>query len=359
MRTLDRAEARQIAVRAALLDATPPSDLVGVIHGLAALRVEHTAIVAEAHDHVPWTRLGAATRPGEALDLLRAGVLFERNWYLRPLSDLGLFLGGMRTWATRSGFAGWMAANDHFRRAIRDRIADLGPLTSRDIPDEAAVPWQSTGWRRDRNVTQMLEGMHGAGELAVVGRVGRLRVWDLAENVYPSDIVEVPAAEARRIRSERLLAASGIVPESIAVWTGEIHDLEIVGEPVTIDGVAGRWRVDPAQLDRPFTGRTAILSPFDRLVGHRDRVRALFDVDVAVEMFKPAAARRWGPFALPVLRGDRLVAKVEARAERSARELHLVAVHEDERLDADARDAIRGEVASLATFLGLELVDAS
>lgn len=346
-------------MRAALLDAERPADLASALHRLAAIRVEHTAIVAEAHDHVAWTRLGDDARPGDALALLRAGVIFERAWYLRPLSDLGLFLAGMRTWATRSGFAGWMTANDHFRRAIRDRIADLGPLTSRDIPDEAAVPWESTGWRRDRNVTQMLEGMHGTGELAVVGRVGRLRVWDLAENVYPSDAVEVPVAEARRIRSERLLAASGILPESIAAWTGEIHDLEIVGEPVEIDGVPGRWRVDPAQLDRPFAGRTAILSPFDRLVGNRDRVRALFGVEVAVEMYKPAAARRWGPFALPVLHGDRLVAKIEARAERSARELHLVAVHEDERLDADARDAIRAEVAALATFLGLELVDAS
>jgi uncharacterized protein YcaQ len=352
---IDRDEARRIAVRAALLDAARPADLTDLVRRLAALRVELTTIVAPAHDHVAWSRLGREHHPDDIPRMLAAGVLFERNWYLRPMSDLGLFLAGMRTWGHRSGFDTWIDANDHFRRAILDRIADTGPLTSREIPDEAAVPWQSSGWTRDQNVTRMLDGLHGRGELAVRAHDGRFRVWDLAENVYPSDIREVPREEAVRVRSERLLAASGLLREVTATWPGELHNMQIVGEPVEIDGVPGRWRVDPAQLDRPFVGRTAILSPFDRLVFARERVEALFGFEYAIEMYKPAHSRRWGPFGLPILHGDRLVGKVDARADRKAGVLGVNAIHEDEPFTPAIRDAVRTELEGLSAFLGLRL----
>ena len=74
----------------------------------------------------------------------------------------------------------------------------------------------------------------------------------------------------------------------------------------------GEWRVDPAALGADFEGRTALLSPFDRLVHDRARAQELFDFEYTLEMYKPAAKRRWGYFALPVLHGDRLVGKVDA-----------------------------------------------
>ncbi|MEO8094616.1 MAG: crosslink repair DNA glycosylase YcaQ family protein, partial [Pseudolysinimonas sp.] len=292
------AEARQIAVRAAGLDANPPTSMLGVVQRIAMLRVELTPTVAPAAEHVAWSRLGDFP-VGEIERTTAAGLLFERGWMLRPMSDLGLFLASMRTWAQRAGAAGWMDANAAFVRGILNRIERDGPLTSREVPDEAAVPWASTGWTNNRNVTQMLEFLHMTGRLAVVAREGRLRVWDLAERVYP-EVEEVPLEDAHRIRSERLLGALGIMRDSIAVAPTELHGMVPVGEPATIEGVAGRWRVDPTQLGRGFEGRTTILSPFDRLMTDGHRVARLFEFDYTLEMFKPVEQRIWGQFALPI-----------------------------------------------------------
>ena len=89
-------------------------------------------------------------------------------------------------------------------------------------------------------------------------------------------------------------------------------DVGDAGEPAVVEGVKGEWRVDPAALGADFEGRTALLSPFDRLVYDRRRAEELFEFEYTLEMYKPAAKRRWGYFALPVLHDDRLVGKVDA-----------------------------------------------
>ena len=92
---------------------------------------------------------------------------------------------------------------------------------------------------------------------------------------------------------------------------------------------AAQWRVDPAQLGQPFAGRAALLSPFDRLLHDRKRMAELFEFDYHLEMYKPAAKRRWGYYALPILYGDRLVGKLDARADREAGVLRVDAIHQD------------------------------
>jgi uncharacterized protein YcaQ len=324
------------------------------------IRVELTNTVVPAADHICWSRLGSSYRPVDTERALGEGLLFERGWMLRPMSDLGLYLAGMRTWADRTNARVWMDANADFARSILDRIADEGPKTSRDIPDEAVAPWPSTGWTNNRNVTQMLECLHMAGELAVVGRAGRLRIWDLAERVF-APVPEIPADEARRIRSERLLSACGIMRDSIAVSPGELHGIVPVGQPVTIEGIPGRWRVDPAQLDpaqldRGFEGRTVILSPFDRLMTDHDRVARLFEFDYTLEMYKPARSRVWGQFALPILHGDRLVGKVDARSDRDSGRFIVHAIHEDEPFNRPTREAVDEQIEAFASWLRLRVV---
>jgi hypothetical protein len=127
------------------------------------------------------------------------------------------------------------------------------------------------------------------------------------------------------------------------------------GEPAVVDGVAGEWRVDPEALGQEFEGRTALLSPFDRLTYDRRRAQELFGFEYVLEMYKPAAKRRWGYFALPILHGDRLVGKLDAIADRKASVLNVNALHEDVSFTSAMTTAVRKEVADLAAWLGLEV----
>jgi uncharacterized protein len=115
--------------------------------------------------------------------------------------------------------------------------------------------------------------------------------------------------------------------------------------------------VDPAALGQEFEGRTALLSPFDRLIHDRVRTQDPFDFEYHLEMYKPADKRRWGYFALPILHDDRLVGKLDAIADRRASTLRVHAIHEDVRFTRAMTKAVRAEIAALASWLGLEHVE--
>jgi uncharacterized protein len=251
-------------------------------------------------------------------------------------------------------------ANDACRLDILDRLATSGPLPSRELPDTCKVPWKSSGWTNNRNVTQLLEFMVRRGEVAIAGRRGADRLWDLAARVYPDDPV-VPAEEARRIRDERRLRALGIARSRGPECSVEPLDVGQAGEPAVVEGVRGTWRVDPAQLaqlGQPFSGRAALLSPFDRLIHDRRRMVELFEFDYYLEMYKPAAKRRWGYFALPILYGDRLVGKLDATADRDAGVLRVNAIHQDVAFDERMTAEVDQEVKDLANWLELDLTPA-
>src|SRR5207248_6401757 len=127
------------------------------------------------------------------------------------------------------------------------------------------------------------------------------------------------------------------------------------GEPAVVEGVKGEWRVDPSYLDGAFAGRTALLSPFDRLVHDRVRTQELFEFEYTLEMYKPAAKRRWGYFALPILHGDRLVGKLDAIADGKASVPRVHAIHEHVSLSRPMIAAVRKEIEDLAAWLELDL----
>jgi uncharacterized protein YcaQ len=347
-------------VRAQLLDARRPTGLLEVVQRLTLLQIDPTAAIAPSADLVAWSRLGSAYRP----DHLKRAVeedrtLFELDALVRPMGDLGLYLAGAADRPSGGRPRAWMRDNDSFRRDILDLLRGSGPLTSRDIPDTCVVPWASTGWTHTRNVTQMLEFLMIRGEVAIAGRVGRERLWDLPERVYPADVVVPSVDEARRVKDERRLASLGIArPKATAMPVEPIHVGE-AGEPAVVEGTRGEWRLDPAALDAELEGRTALLSPFDRLVYDRARARELFDFEYTLEMYKPEAKRRWGYFALPVLHGDRLVGKVDAAADRKASVLRVHAVHEDVRFTRAMTAAVRAELEDLASWLGLGAVESA
>ncbi len=358
---LSQTEARRIAVRAQLLDRARPAGLHEVVRGLTLLQVDPTSAVAPSADLVAWSRLGSAGYRREDLTAALADrTLLELRAMIRPSEDVALYRAEMAEWPGRGEIPYWRAnqrdwvkANDGCRRDILAVLDAEGPLRSRDLPDTCAVPWKSSGWTNNRNVTQLLEFMVLRGEVAVAGRGGGDRLWDLAERVYP-DVPAAPLDEALARRDERRLSALGLARARGPECPVEPVDVGEAGEPAVVEGVRGTWRVDPAQLDRPFEGRAALLSPFDRLVHDRKRTQDLFGFDYQLEMYKPAAKRRWGYFALPVLYGDRLVGKVDATADREAGVLRVAAVHEDLPFTKTMAAAVTREVRDLARWLGLE-----
>jgi hypothetical protein len=250
----------------------------------------------------------------------------------------------------------WIKANDRFRRDILDRLRDSGPLRSRDLPDTSEVPWASTGWTNNRNVTQMLEILVRRGEVAITRREGRERIWDLAERVYPSNSAPLPHVEAQQLRNHRRLRALGIARPTAPEQPMEPVHVGAAGVEATVEGVPGSWRVDQEALDTLEAtvdgGRTALLSPFDRLVHDRVRAQALFGFEYVLEMYKPAGQRRWGYFALPVLHGDQMIGKVDALADRKQQRLVVNAIHEDVPFTVEMRDGVEAELDDLAAWLG-------
>lgn len=352
---LDLVEARRIAVRAQLLDAPRPTDLVEVVRRLTLVQIDPTAAIAPSADLVAWSRLGSSYRPEHMQEALEQDrTLFEHNAMIRPMTDLGLFLAGMATWPSREGPRRWLEVNENFRRDVLDRLGASGPLLSRDIPDTSVVPWGSTGWTNTRNVTQMLEFLMMRGEVAIAGRQGRQRLWDLAGRVYP-EVPVVSAEEARRVRNERRLRSLGIARGKAPAVPLEPNDVGEAGEPAIVEGLAGTWRVDPTALGQPFSGRTALLSPFDRLVYDRARAAELFGFQYVLEMYKPKAQRRWGYYALPVLHHDMLVGKVDATADRRAGVLRVHTIHQDVQFTPTTTQAVHAELADLASWLELTL----
>jgi uncharacterized protein YcaQ len=366
---LTKAKARRVAIRAQLLDARRPTDLLEVVSHLTFLQIDPTAAIAPSADLVAWTRLGDAYRPAQLTKALgQDRSLYEVRAYIRPMADLRLRLAEMAAWPFADDEKRrwpppgprahrWLEENDAFRRDVLDLLRKSGPLMSRDVPDTSVVPWESSGWTGNRNVTQLLEFLNARGEVAVAGRVGRQRLWDLAERVYPPVTQVVPLAEARRVLAVRRLRALGIARPEVVGVTGERRFEEVDGEPADVEGTSGGWLVDPKALGHDFEGRTALLSPFDRLIHDRVRAQELFDFEYYLEMYKPAAKRRWGYFALPILHDDRLVGKVDAIADRKASTLRAHAIHEDVRFTRAITKAVHAELDDLASWLGLGAVE--
>lgn len=363
MDRLSLEEARRIAVRAQLLDDRRPRALVEVVDELTLLQVDPTAAIAPSVDLVLWSRLGEEYAHSDltfALETERSVV--EHSSFVRPMDDVGLVLATMPG-ELHPTVHEWLAANQGFRADVLARLDAEGPLVATEVPDTCQVPWASSGWNDAKNVNRMLEMLSLLGDVAIAGRQGRVRVYDLAERVYPANL-DVPAPDVARAELDRRrLASLGIARATAKGNTGEELGAGGRGRPVIVDGVEGEWRVDPdalAALDEPFEGRAAVLSPYDRLVYDRVRALDLFGFEYVLEMYKPASQRRWGYFALPILYGDRLVGKLDAKADRKAGVLRVFAVHEDARAtggawDPETGDAVESEIESLATWLGLEV----
>jgi uncharacterized protein len=357
MRRLTRIEARRIAVRAQLLDAARPTDLLTTAEHLTLLQLDPTAVVAPSADLVAWSRIGSTYEPTQLQHALeRHRTMFEHRAQdvaispsivmVRPTTHLGLYLAEMdKLRSTPGQVRAWLDSNAGFERRVLHQLRQSGPLTSRQIPDTAEVAWTSSGWTHERNVTQLLEFLASRGIVAVAGRAGKQRLWDLAEGVYPPGIEAIPIDQARGIRDVNRLRSLGIARPKMV---GE------AGIPVEVEGTSGPWRLDSDASADGFVGRTAVLSPFDRLIHDRARAEELFDFEYGIELYKPKAKRRWGYFAMPVLHQDQLVGKVDVAADRDASCLRVHALHQDVAFTRATRAGLAAELDTLAAWLGLD-----
>jgi len=358
---LSRSDARRIAVRAQLLAEDRPADLLDTVRHLTLLQDDRTSAVAPSADLVLWSRLSTGYAAEDLRDAVDEQRLVDLQGMLRPVEDLALYRAEMAAWPGvgelkdwQQHRRDWMTANAGCRDDILALLRTDGPLPLSALPDTCVVPWESSGWNDERNVGRMLEFLIASGEVAVSGRDGRDRRFDLASRVYPDEPV-LPADDARRRRDERRLRALGIARARAAQTPVEPNHVGDAGEPAVVEGLRGTWRVDPDQLGQPFEGRTALLSPLDRLVFDRKRMAEIFEFDYQLEMYKPAARRRWGYFALPILHGDRLVGKLDATTDRTIGVLRVDAVHEDVPFTAAMTAAVDREIEDLARLLQVDL----
>jgi uncharacterized protein YcaQ len=345
-------------VRAQLLTAERPAGIVETIDALTIVNIEPTAAIAPSADLILWSRLGWPYQPADLQRLVEEDrAIFEWGGFYRTMADLPLLRPEMALRPQSREAREWLEANARFRSEVMERLRQDGPLRPTDIPDAAQVSWRSSGWTNNRNTLQMLEMLVLHGDVAISSRDAGGRLFDLAERVYPQDVLALGPEEAARERAERRLTSMGIARAKSISQPIEPIDVGTVGEEATVQGVPGAWRVDPAAIDEldRFAPRTALLSPFDRLVFDRRRLEELFDYEYLLEMYKPAAKRRWGYFALPILHGDRFVGKLDARADRKGGVLTVHAIHEDAPFTGATTAAVHHEIRDLARWLGLEV----
>ena len=323
-------EARRIAVRAQLLDGSA-TDVLSTVRRLGFLQIDVVSSVAPPQHLVLWSRLGRGYDRAELDRLLwEERVLFEWNAFIWPIEDLPLVRAFIRRWHRSTRYAserwvrGFLAENRSFRRYVLRELERRGPLLSRELEDRAAGEPLDSRWHGSRRVSLMLTSLHLRGEVAVAGRRGGQRLWDLAARWYP-ETETVPLRETERIRAERRFRSQGVRL------------------------VKGEWEAHPEAVDGPVPDRVTLLSPFDRLIYDRDRAEALWNFRYRLEMFVPKAKREYGYYVLPLLVGENVVGRAEPRFDRKTRTLELLGAWGDtSRLDEALRE--------LAAWLGAERV---
>jgi uncharacterized protein YcaQ len=297
-------EARRAAVHAQLLDGTA-SGVLDAVRRLGFLQLDPISTVAPPQHLVLWSRLGPYDRAELDRLLWEERKLFEYDAFVYPIEDLPLQRARMLRFR-RGGTSkrdqwirDFLTENARFRRYVMRELERNGPLLSRDLKEDVPASAERHTWWGRGPLRLMLEILQARGEIAVAGREGTHRLWDLAERVYPETATFAwPEAERALLEKRR---------RSLGVWLER-----------------GQLRIHPeADVSAVSQRRTTFLSPFDRLVHDRGRAEALFGFHYRLEMYVPKAKREYGYYVLPILRGDRIVGRIEPVFERKENVLRV------------------------------------
>jgi uncharacterized protein YcaQ len=322
-------EARRIAVRAQWLDGRARGVLT-TVRRLGFLQLDPISTVAPPQHLVLWSRLGPFDHAQLDRLVWKERKLVEWDAFLYPIEDLPILRAFMRRRdrLLDRNILGWLKEHAAFRRYVLKELRERGPLLSREIEDAPGHKRDEHVWWGQRKMGLMLECLAARGEVAVVGRNGKQRIWDLAERWYP-ETETLPLPQARRLYEEKRFRAIG----------------------VRLD--RGRLLANPEVKDGAVPDRITFLSPFDRLIHDRDRTEALWDFFYRLEMYVPVAKREYGYYVLPILHGDRLVGRIEPVFDRREKVLNVKGLWwQPGQKPVDLEEPL----ASLAAFLGAERV---
>ena len=393
LRTIDRSTARRLAITVQRLAGTPPRSspnaVLGVIRSIRCVQLDPIAVVARS----PLLVLGSRVSGFDPKHLDRllwrdhsvyeywahaASVVLTEDhpihaWYMRQyLRDDG------SAWNRRR--LDWMAANAKLKRSVLAQVRRDGPVLARRISGGlTGESWRSSGWTNERNVDRMLGFLWASGRVMVAGREGIQKRWDLTERVLPADAPRerLSDLEVTRRAVDRSLRGLGVgtakhikshftrdrYPELNRVLAEFERTGRIERVVVEHDGapMPGTWYVhgdDMPLLERIERGRweprATMLSPFDNLIADRARAELLFDLSYRMEIYVPKAKRRYGYYSMPVLDGDRFVARVDPAMDRANRRLLIRAVHAEPgvRTTRESGRPVAEAVRDLASWLG-------
>jgi uncharacterized protein YcaQ len=275
---------------------------------------------------------------------------------------------------TRAYFAALMKKHPDYAAWVLEHVKDNGPVTAEDMPDREGVARRiPNSWARSVP-RAALESHFGQGRLAVVERKPNFaRVYDLAERVIPKEHHARVVGPEEAQRELVLLAARAYGVATVAdladyyrmpAPVARVRVQELVESGALEEARVEEWR-EPAYVmpedarDARWAPRSidaaALLSPFDPVVWFRPRASRLFDFDYRIEIYVPAAKRKWGYYVLPFLLGDRIVARVDLKADRAAKRVLVLAAHLEGHAHAEAvAPALARELRALATWLALD-----
>jgi uncharacterized protein len=331
--TVTLAQARRIAVRSQLLDGSA-NDVLATVRRLGFLQIDPISTVAPPQRLVLWSRLGPYD-PAELDRLLwEERKLFEWGAFIWPIEDFPLIRSRMRRRRGKAMYeqrgTEFLQKNARFKRHLLRELEERGPLLSREIEADLMVSKDPHDWWGSRKVGLMLELLEGRGVVAIVGRQGKQRVWDLAERWHP-EAESIPWPEAKQLLEEKRFRSLGVRFEK------------------------GEWQAHPDAEDGPVPKRVTFLSPFDRLIHDRDRAEALWNFYYRLEMYVPKPKREYGYYVLPILRGDRLIGRIDPVLDRKTGVLKVNSVH----WEAGVKPvSLQKPLRSLATFIGAGSIEA-
>lgn len=380
MDKLSLAAARRIAIAAqGLADPRPqgPVDrrhLRRVLGRIGLLQIDSVNVLARAHYLPLFSRLGPYAPT--LLDTAAWGKprsLFEywaHEASLLPLETWPLLRWRMeradRLEGIYGGLARYMAERRGYAEAILERVAREGPLVASDIEGtKGAGGWW--GWSEAKHA---MEWLFWAGHITTATRRGFERLYDLPERVLPPAVLALPvpsAADAHRDLLRIAARALGVAtasdlrdyfrldPEDIKPRLPELVEAgELI--PVAVEGWAKQAYVHvEARRPRRVAAR-ALLAPFDPLVWERARTERLFGFRYRIEIYTPAEKRVFGYYVLPFLLGDRLVARLDLKADRAASALLVQAAHREAEAPPETAEALAAELRDMAAWLGLEKI---